>query len=136
MFHRSLASPRATLALALLLLLSLGSMALTPAADAATPASFQLAIGGVRDACTGAHLGGAVLTFTEAVEHPPAPIRVTTNPGGQFAIELPPGHYSVAALLDDYGQPGNTDGDLVSVITVRTGLVNHFVFVLHPPSPC
>ncbi len=103
--------------------------------DAAT---FALAIGGVRDACTGAHLGGASLTFTPVgtSEHPPAPIRIATNPGGQFRTLLAPGDYSVAVLLDGYSQVGNTDGDAVSIITMSTGRVNHFSFALHPPSPC
>jgi hypothetical protein len=120
-------------ALALAALLALGATARPPAAAAA---DFQLAIGGVRDACTGAHLGGALLTFTEAIEHPPAPIRVATNPGGEFATMLAPGDYTVAIALHGYTQPGNTDGDPVGVFSVRTGPVNHFVFVLQSPSPC
>ena len=124
---------RSALALALSALLALGATARPPAAAAA---DFQLAIGGVRNACTGAHLGGALLTFTEAVEHPPAPIRVTTNPGGEFATKLAPGDYAVAIALDGYTQSGNTDGDPVGVFSVRTGPVNHFLFVLHPLSPC
>jgi len=103
--------------------------------DAAT---FELAIGGVRDACNGAHLGGASLTFTPVGtwEHPPSPIRIATNPGGQFETKLAPGGYSVVVTLDDYSQVGNTDGDPVSIIFQRTGVVNHFSFVLHPLSPC
>ena len=103
--------------------------------DAAT---FELAIGGVRDACTGAHLGGASLTFTPVgtSEHPPSPIHIVTNPGGQFETKLAPGNYSVAVTLDGYNQVGNTDGDAVSIITMSTGRVNHFSFVLRPPSPC
>ncbi len=103
--------------------------------DAAT---FELAIGGVRDACSGAHLGGASLTFTPVgtSEHPPAPIRIATNSGGQFETKLAPGGYSVVVTLDDYSQVGNTDGDPVSIIFQRTGVVNHFSFVLHPLSPC
>lgn len=101
-------------------------------------ATFELAVGGVRDACTGAHLGGAALTFTQVgtSEHPPSPIRVTTNPGGQFQTRLAPGDYSVVVTLDGYSQVGNTDGDPVNIIFQRTGLVNHFSFILHPPSPC
>ncbi len=101
-------------------------------------ATFELAIGGVRDACTGAHLGGATLTFTriDTAGHPPSPIRIATNPGGQFETKLAPGDYRVAVTLDGYAQVGNTDGDAVSIIFQRTGVVNHFSFALHPPSPC
>ncbi len=123
---------RGALALALSALLALGATG-RPAAAAA---DFGHAIGGVRNACTGAHLDGVLLTFTEAVEHPPAPIRVTTNPGGEFATQLAPGDYTVAIALDGYIQSGNTDGDPVGVFSVRTGPVNHFLFVLHPLSPC
>lgn len=105
------------------------------ASDAAT---FELAVGGVRDACSGAHLGGASLTFTQlgTSEHPPSPIRIATNPGGQFKTMLAPGDYSVVVTLDGYSQVQNTDSDPVSIIFQRTGVVNHFSFVLHPPSPC
>lgn len=141
MYHRITTSPRATLTLvlALLTLFTLSTMALAPAAGAANAANFELAIGGVRDACTGAHLGGAALTFTQAgtPEMPPGPpVRVTTNSGGQFKTMLAPGDYSVAVTLDGYSQVLNTDGDPVSIIFQRTGVVNHFAFVLHPPSPC
>lgn len=127
---------RGALALALSALLALGAIA-RPAAAAA--AGFEHAIGGVRNACTGAHLGGALLTFvpTGTPELPPGPpTRVTTNPGGQFATKLAPGDYTVTIALDGYTQPGNTDGDPVGVFSVHTGPVNHFLFVLHPPSPC
>ena len=130
---------RATLTLTLLTLLILGATARAPAADAAGQARFAVAVGGVRDACTGAHLGGAALTFTQsgtAEMLPGPPVLVTTNHGGQFEVKLAPGNYSVAVALGGYSQTGSTDGDQNSVITVSTGRVNHFLFVLHPPSPC
>lgn len=103
--------------------------------DAAT---FALAIGGVRDACTGAHLGGASLTFAPVGTsgHPPSPIRIATNRGGQFATRLAPGDYRVAVTLDGYAQAGHTDSDPVSMVFQRTGVVDRFSFALHPPSPC
>jgi hypothetical protein len=130
---------RAALTLTLLTLLILGATARAPVTGAAGQARLEVAVGGVRDACTGAHLGGAALTFTQSgtPELPPSPpVRVTTNHGGQFELKLAPGNYSVAVALDGYSQTGNTDGDPDSVITMSTGRANHFTFVLHPPSPC
>lgn len=120
------------------LILGLVAMLRLATAGPSAAATFELAIGGVRDACTGAPLGGASLTFTPVgtSDHPPAPIRIATNPGGQFETKLAPGDYSVAVTLEGYGQVGNTDGDAVSIIFQRTGVVNHFSFVLHPPNPC
>ena len=60
-------------------------LALTPG-FAAAAAGFEVAVGSVRDAATGAALGGATLTFTPLGTdqgHPPGPIR--TNGGGRFA---------------------------------------------------
>ena len=132
-------SARTALALSLMLILALGATALAPAADAVNTPAFELAIGSVRDSCSGGHLGGATLTFTEegTPEIPPGPpVRVTTDPGGQFHAKLVPGDYRVAVILEDYSQVPNTDGDQTGVFTVRTGLVSHFAFILHPPSPC
>lgn len=125
--------------LPLLIALTLGATALAPAADAANTAGFELAIGKVENACTGAHLGGAMLTFAPvgAPGLPPGPpTRVQTNPGGHFQTKLPAGDYNVAVALDGYSQVDNTDGDPVSIITIVTGRVSHFTFALYPPSPC
>jgi len=103
------------------------SLATAEASDAAT---FELAIGGVHDACTGAHLGEGALTFTRigTSEHPPSPIRIVTNRGGQFETKLAPGDYGYSRLT-------NINDDPVSIIFQRTGVVNHFSFDLHSPSP-
>ncbi len=127
---------RAARILPLLVLLALGLATLAPPVAAA---DFVVAVGGVRDACTGAHLGGAVLTFAPVgtPQSPPGPPnRVATNAGGRFSTALAPGDYRVTAALDGYGQPGTADGNPVGVVSVRTGIVDHSAFVLHPPGPC
>lgn len=123
--QRSVTHPRRTVAVALLALVTLAALALAPVAAAAPITGFTVALGDVVDTA-GAPLAGAMLTFTlvEApvqvghppapiYEHPPSPIRIATNGGGQFQVLLLAGTYAVTAELDGYQQVVNQDNDSV-----------------------
>jgi hypothetical protein len=141
MSPRLRAGRRAVLTLTLLTILSLGATAVAPATSAATLPRFMLMIGNVRDACTGALVGGAALIFTPlgAPNIPPGPpVRVVTIRGGWYAAIVTAGPYTTSVSAVGYTPLGgpNSDGDQDSVFTDRPNLVNYQDFVLHPPSPC